>query len=447
MALAYPATASMLTRLGAWGVANPTKARMIGEGIKWGGRYLGNKAVKYMRGRTSIRRQTARSGALAKRRGMSNVVSAGRGSAMAPGSTRMLFVRRRRMNTRGRYTRGRKKRFRAKKSRKMSDGKLLKYIKGLVCTPKVTKLTLARNYGTSGWGCRSWAVFLVNSKDNLLDMWSRRPSSGFFLPSVTNPAAAHTVTEYSQSHKCHLTSWVDKYILQNRSNSEMHLKVYECVVRRKKSFTLGGSDMYSWVIDRFNQSDSNVDDKDVLQPGYAGANDYLDTVWKNPTYTPYMSTHFCNDFRIIKTTSYKIAMNDYIMYSLRVNRLTFSGSDVDSQQNAGFQENIGGWTKILMCTWVGGPCDNEVLGGDPATSRQTKGKCDLFLQVDREYKFYFEPRGELLYNIASSNATAAMVGVESINTYSTRSDSTGVVVGASSIQQSNANDDVAQVEH
>lgn len=366
-------------------------------------------------------------------------VGAGNGGSATHGGTRSYGSRRKSMYRKGRGTRrgksyGRRgRRGRGKGNSGMSTSRLLSHFKKMICTPQVTKVNFARNYANAGWGVRSYGINLVNSKDNLSDMWAHRQGV-YFTNTSTNPAAPTTQTQLGQPHKCCLTSFHDVVILQNRSNWDMELKVYECIVRKKKSFTLSSGDMYVYVTGRFTESDTNMDNRGVLQPTYTGT-DYLTDVWKNVGYTPYMSSHFCSQFRIIKTSSYKIAMNDYVKYHIRVNPIKFSGPDIEAIGNsAGFQENIGGWSKVMIYTWVGGPIDNETVGGaDP--SRQTKAKCDLFTQTTREYKYYFEPRADLLYNISSSNATGSQLGFETINTYNTRSDSTGMVCPATSVDQ------------
>jgi hypothetical protein len=96
-----------------------------------------------------------------------------------------------------------------------------------------------------------------------------------------------------------------------------------------------------------------------------------------------------------------------------VNPIKFTGPDLADVTQGGFQNYIGGWSKVLICTWVGGPTDNEVVGSGGHAS---KSICDLFYQRDTELRFYFEPRGNLKYNIASSNATASQLGVTSTRT-------------------------------
>jgi len=239
-----------------------------------------------------------------------------------------------------------------------------------------------------------------------------------------------------------------KFMIQNRSNWDMHLKIYECVVRRKKSYTPVTTPFSAWLRNMFALSDRDSVSRGFNQPAYAGGADNLAAVYQNPSYTPYMSTHFCNNYRIIKTTTHKIAMNDYINYSVRVNKISFDGTDVgELATDTGFQQYIGGWTKVLLFSWVGGPIDNELV--EEASARQTKANCDLFWQSDLEYKFYFEPRAKLQYNIASSNATVNQLGLETTNRYNTRNDSAGMVAPATQVMQPSAvgSDDVPQLHH
>jgi len=324
-------------------------------------------------------------------------------------------------------------------------GGIMKYLRNMICTPQVTKLTLADAYNSDGFGVRSWRGVILNSKNDLADIYNRRPTV-FFQAAGTDPATATTVIARGNSHKCKVTSWFRKFIFQNRANWDMHLKIYECVVRRKKSYT-PDTTTTAWIRTQFFASDKDSVSRGFQQPGYAGGADNLDFVFKNPSYTPYMSTHFCNVYRVVKTTSHKIAMNDYINYSVRMNKISFDGTDLENDNNTGFQECIGGWTKMLMFSWVGGPIDNELV--EDANSRQTKANCDLFWQSDSEMKFYFEPRAKLQYNISSSNTTTSQLGIETTNHYSTRSDSTGMVAPATQVMQPSVvgSDDVPQLHH
>jgi len=389
----------------------------------------------------AYRAYKARSGvnaSIASRR--SAAASAGGNSASHGGTVRYGSSSGASRSRRPRYRRGRGPRRKGRGSYRRkgrSGGGVVKYLTRMLTTPQITKVTRANNYVAQGPGVRCFYAFLVNSRDNMADMWNRRPQP-FFSANATNPATAVVQTGYSNTHKCHITSWTNKFYLQNRSNWDMELKVYECIVRRDHSFTHGVADMTAWVKACFVASDSNTESKGANQPGYAGAGDALTVVWQNPLYTPYMSHTFCSSVRIIKTTSYKIGMNDYVTHYVKVNPKKFNGADLSTSATTGYQENIGGWTKFLLFSWVGGPIDDNVVG---AGAHQSKAQCDLYVQADITQKFYFEPRGEQLYNIASSNATGNQLGVETTNLYSTL-DAPNYVAPASSIEQSSAADDV-----
>lgn len=404
----------------------------VGKGAYRAGRAVYNATQKR---RSAIKNRAGR---------ISNVRAAFSRATVAPGSashggTQRFGSSRGRKRPYLRKGKGTKK-YGRKRRRGGGSGKSMKYLLKMLTTPQITKYTRADAFPSAGSGLRSWSAVLLNSKNQLGDMWDRRP--GVFFSNVeTDPATASTQTAFSTSHKCHLRGIYNKLVLQNRSNWDMELKIYECVLRRDKGRTLSGT-AQAWVLDLFSKSDSNIENKGEGQPGYAGGADLLTKVYQNPTYTPYMSNYFCETMRIVKTTSYKIGMNDYITYFAKCNGKQFSGPDLSNNTDqAGFPELIGGWSKVLLFSWIGGPVDNEVVGAGGA---QSKAICDLFMQLDVSQKFWFEPRAQNMYNISSSNTTTAQLGYDATNKYSTTPNAL-YVVPATQVSQSIVGDDTANL--
>jgi len=315
----------------------------------------------------------------------------------------------------------------------------MKHLMDMVCTPQVTKTTRSFFKVSDGNGCRTWSVNVLCSLNNLID-YSNRASRGRLFGGT--PGTAGSLTPLGRPKHLFVDSFVSKYILQNRSNWDMKLKVYECLVRRDLSLN-GQTPTVMIIGNMFRASDDYGVDKDVLQPSYAGGTDSLATVDQNPTYTPYMSQQFVGNFKIIKTSTFDLGCNDYMTYVARARRRRFDYSKIVDSANSGpYPDLIGKWSKVLLFTWVGGPVDTNTVDGN---AKQSKAQCDLFVQVDTTVHFHTEPGNALMYNIASSNATTSQLGQDTTNTYST--DSTiSLRVPATQVVENVANtsgDDVA----
>jgi hypothetical protein len=286
------------------------------------------------------------------------------------------------------------KKYRKKKFRKKGFSGT-KWLWNQLCTPQILKTTSAFSKEGDGNGVRTNHVQTICSNTDVLAMITRRPTA------FVNTAGSL----FGEPKKLVVTNCIKTYLVQNRSNWDMHLKMYECLVRHDSDIaaTDGG------INNLFRSADSQTINKGYLQPAYVGATDALAFVDQNPCYTPYMSADFTGSFKILKCHSYKIGPNDYVKHTFRQKPKRF---DTRYRQYYG-KELIGGWTKIILFSWVGGPVDTALQ----TDQKQSKATCDLFLQWDVDFRFHYEPASTLQYNVGSSNQTP--FGYDTRNYYDT----------------------------
>nr|QXP07715.1 MAG: putative capsid protein [Arizlama virus] len=331
-----------------------------------------------------------------------------------------------RRTRRGRY-RPMKRGYQVKRGRMRRGGRrgrssTLSKIVRMFTTPQVCKVTFARNAASAGVGLRTWYADWINTRANVDDMYLRRPLG--MLNQATGTGSAAETVAYGSSQYIHVSSFVQKWTLQNRSNWDMELKVYECIVRDDQDVG-GAATTFVTALFGTSYADRTLENQDYHQPAYAGAGDGLTAVYQNPSYTPYMSTSFCECFKVIKTTPIKLGVNDYVSYVVRCGKKRFATIKLDhTGGTSGYTDLIGRWTKMLVFTWVGGPIDDSTTGTE---GKQSKSIADLFMQCDMTYKFWCEPGCPPLYNIASSNATANQLGYDTQNNYSTLTAMTQVI--------------------
>lgn len=311
---------------------------------------------------------------------------------------------------RGRFlgaARGRRKKRVMKKRRK---GRMMRTLWRMMHCPQEIKWTNA-NYCLGAYGIRTWFSQTCGSAYDLKNCSYRRPNSLFF--SNTTQGSASTQTTYGVPKALHITSLVRKFTVQNRSNWIMHLKVYECMLRRDHDYskTVGTTAFNNFINGLLTAGQLNSYNQGPGQEALGGANNNLTVVAQNPTFTPYNSSPFCSMFKVIKTTSMTLSPNDYQVYICRCRRKSFDQVRIDGYINSDintntivddrYMEGIGGWSKVLLFSWVGGPVDT----GNLADNKQSKSACALAVQVDSYIKYYYELDPTPLLNIASSNAT------------------------------------------
>lgn len=330
-----------------------------------------------------------------------------RGSSRAGSRSRVgPYVTVRRGGIGGMYKgmrRYRKRRFIKKRRGKHNVGRggLLKRLWKEMHCPQRLKVHNAFFKASDGHGLRTWKPFVINGLGLLNDAVQRAPVSGFFWESgSTTYGSATTQAPFGKCRALHMQGGYYKFMCQNRHNWDMHLKVYECIARHE--FVLDVTNMQG---NYFRNSASygadnagnNLGPVDVTLP--TGNLLYLD---QNVNFTPYQSSAFCSDFKILKCRNYKITANDYVNFKVRLPSKVFQRTEYErlSAQNINV---IKGFTKLLLFTFVGGPVDTGKLTTDNKISTSAP---TLTVQYDMELKFYFERSSMPLYTTASSNATA-----------------------------------------
>lgn len=219
------------------------------------------------------------------------------------------------------------------------------------------------------------------------------------------------------------------YTLQNRSNWDMNLKIYECVIRYDTNdFTAATNAAFgTYVKALFAASDTAAVNKGPGNPAFAGAGDVLTASYQNPSFTPYMASRFCQQFRIVRTSAIRIGPNDYVKRSFSVRSKKFDAQRFDAGDYA---TGIGGYTKFILFSWVGGPVDTGLI----TDVSQSKSNPDLFVEYDMDYRFYFEPQAAPLYAIGSSNASTDMKGAATTNDYKTTTATVFVIPATETVQ-------------
>lgn len=340
-----------------------------------------SNAARRVREWASTRRTQAASRRVARSSGSASY----RSSRVARGGRRVTYGKRRKKSS--------------KRSSKGSRGKtgLLSLMWKKLCTPMVYKATVAQAYaGLQGQRQFKWTM--LGGESILTTLGSKRPSNFLF-----NTALGSNSTAALQDFGG--TNWklsVDKYIwdmrIQNRGNACMELKCYECLTRRNIGGATVLTDSNTTLNSIFSDSANNPavigQRLSNVAPGQASLPTGLANHWNAPTFTPYMSNEFVNNFKILKTHSFRLSPNEIVERKYYMSKKVFRGQYLLSLPSTEWQ---GDWTKVLLWSWVGMPVD------DGTTSNQTKAKTDLFLQADVLINYHFIPGSEPLENVSYTN--------------------------------------------
>lgn len=349
------------------------------------------------------------------------------GKYIIPSRSGGIYRRKRRVR-KMRRVRGIRRRRRYRKG--ATYKKMLRNIwKELHC-PQVLKLTQATEKRSEGCGLRTWLPFYLSSRDDFDNFFARAPTSNFFAAASATPGAASTQKPYGFAKRCHCKGGYFKFILQNRDNWDMDLKVYECMLRKDMPLYVNGALMSNYFgTGKSFSGDQPVSNQGPSPPTYAGGSDLLTTVYQQPTYTPYMSSVFCSDFKILKCHKFNLSPNQYGYLKVRLGRKVL-GAEEWSRLSDTNVTGIGRWTKLLLFTWVGGPVDT----GLQTDNKQSKGKPTLAIQYDMEWRYYFERTTDSLYTIASSNFGITTRGLDYGSNYDTVSTDTMYVPATCTVQ-------------
>jgi len=283
------------------------------------------------------------------------------------------------------------------------SGRIGKWLWDRVCTPLIIKKTDATYKLGDGPGVRSYYSVPLYTRQDLTAACAMRP--------VTFINSSGTVQSMADRMKVDLCT--KKFTIQNRANCNMHLKIYECIVRKDTSSTNIPPDdsgiLQLFRTSTYQGSDNTAMNRGPTQGSYLGGTDALTEVHQNPTYTPYMSSKFCSFFKILKCHNHAIGPNQYITKKFSQKTKMFSPWKMDNAEGytkadattayRAQLEWIGGWSKLLLFTWVGQIVDT----GNLSDNKISRSNNPISLIVDTDFHFHFEPGNIHKYRIESSN--------------------------------------------
>jgi len=322
---------------------------------------------------------------------------------------RGLAAGRRRGNRVKGYRGGRRTRY--KKGPKKAFGKIGNYLWNSICTPIVYKNTSAFCKEGNKYGRRTQYADVIGSKSDIAAMVANRPIA------TMDPA---TSISKSINDKLQITELRKTYTIQNRSNWDMHLKIYECLARKDiaiNEYLCSSSAMNTL----FRADDALARNKHWNQDAFPGGT-LIGNVDECPTFTPYQSTTFCSKFKIISTKSYQLGPQEYVnrtykQWNKKLNPIEY---DATAEASTGRPELLGKWSKVILFSWVGGPVDvgNQTTNGINGET-QSKSAADLFVQCNHSFQYHFIPAAVPLHILGAGYNTETITGYEKNNNYTT----------------------------
>lgn len=295
---------------------------------------------------------------------------------------------------------GKKLRRIGRKRRRRRTGKVMRVLMHHLTTPQTVKSTIAyTSQGTQGQ--RTWMSLELAGEQFLRYLGTLRPSNFLYNTSAVSTA---TLQDFSaNTWQLHLEKMFWDLRIQNRANSSMELKIYECVVRH---------DITNGAIDQGPTGWASIFQGDMDPPAVVGTNSLgpaqaalgggpgkgtsagVSHMWQHPAFTPFNSPQFCECFKITNTYVIKLGPNEITTKKFYLKRKFFKGRWLTAPQANEWQR---GWAKMLLFSWVGMPVD------DGSLSNQTKSKTDLFVQGDVTARFSFTPGVSKLSNFDFAN--------------------------------------------
>lgn len=266
-----------------------------------------------------------------------------------------------------------------------------------LCTPMTYKATTA-GASTGIQGQRSWVQYELGGETFITTLGNKHPSN--FLFDTAGGVSSSTATLQDTggfNYQLCIRKLVHDMRIQNRSNSSMELKMYECVIRHdvpNGSITRTSTGILPFFVDSMDTPTYIGQSLSNIAPGQATYPTGLTHAYQHPAFTPYMSNEFCSFFKIVKTTTMTLDPNEIVQKVFTMRPKNIKGSMINSGASLEWQK---GWSKIVLFSWVGMPVD------DGTTSNLTKAKTDLFLQDEVTAKFHFMPGMEPLANVSFTN--------------------------------------------
>lgn len=380
-----------LFRFARWAYNNPQRARELGTSARRSVGMIQNAGARVISGAFRRSRYQRLRGALPGARSRVR-----QKYYIRPGGTgRRGFI-----NRGGGGRRGMKKKYGKRFTKKTSHKGMLSKLWRSMHTPQITNFHQGGTLTADGNGVRTWYALALNTRTDYANMVQRRPDSTFFYD-TGSLGTNQSIQPWGIAKAVHFTGGYINFQFQNRSNWDMHLKLYTILARRDMTTPALGANFVAFTsafkAQYFSGSDVPTINRDIKYPTFAGGADALAATYQNVNYTPYQSSLLCQDFKIIGCKKIKLAMNEYGYFRVRFGRKRFDSAHYDTNTS---DVILGKWTKILLVSWIGGPVDTgHIAGGSVSTSNPSLG-----VQFDKRMKFYFERDANNKVTTASSNA-------------------------------------------
>lgn len=310
-----------------------------------------------------------------------------------------------------------KYRRRIRRGHKGYKGTIGKYLWNSICHPIIYKNIQAFSKAGNPYGRRTHLCDVVCSASDVQAAVLKRPAA--FLD--YNAGASYNVND-----RMVFTEVRKSYIIQNRSNWDMQLKIYECICRRDVTSTEYAFNLSYACNTLFRVDDQTVRNKHVDQTAWPGGT-LVSNIDESPVFTPYMSSTFCSKFKILSCHSVQLGPNEYINRTYRQSKRSFPPAIFDAMATTGGgghsamprPEGIAKWTKILVFSWIGGPVD--VGNSESGASIQSKSKNDLFVQSTHSFHYHFLPAAAPIHIVGAGLSTQALTGANTTQQYTTSS--------------------------
>lgn len=297
-----------------------------------------------------------------------------------------------------------------RRRRSVRAGGLSKLLWRRLCTPQTIKENVAFNR-EGNLGCNQFFGMPLGGVTSVKACAAKRPSNFLFNTAKTTSDTA-TLQEYAKDNwTMKVTRWFQKFWIQNRSNASMELKIYVCHYRRNQNLASMDSSPTGPIglFEFDDEAGTYVGDR-VLGPDQAAKPTGVTKHWQHPGFTPFDSPRWCQYMKVEKTHSYVLQPNEILRTSFSCPPKLFKGSWINSP---GALEHQGRFSRYLLFQWIGMPVDNGT------TSAQSRAVCDLFIQREGFYSFYFLPGRDRLVNYVY--AEDLIDGTTSKYTYTTPS--------------------------
>jgi len=277
----------------------------------------------------------------------------------------------------------------------------------MITTPVLYRNTRAWSIEGNGVGRRNIVGRLLLGRTDVNLLQTYRPA-GILYPS----ASLGNNKDMFMIDRCKFL-----FTMQNRSNWDMHLVVYECLARM---------DIQGAEIDFTNLTNIRtvLETDDVIQRNKHSLQDAWSGGTKAaafdqaPTFTPYMSSSFCCKFKILKAHKYKLGPNEYVIqkFVMGPKKITPIIYD-DSVSSRARPEGIGRYSKYLLFSYIGGPMDNN----NGASSMQSRSTNDLFVTEDTFISCKWFPNCLPLHVMGTGDAGEGNISSFTTQNYSTDS--------------------------